>query len=84
MNGSQTITGNCTDVLRKNYSSTEQYLDFPDNSQRCQDFDAFARRRAGAGSWQMIERVAIFLINFPLTGQTHKKLNSEVPMKFLI
>ena len=57
------IEGN-RDVIRKSYPSDKQYLAYPETSGRRKYLRKFTRRRDGAGSWGIIEKVALFLINF--------------------
>ena len=69
----RTISGQTKDVLRKGYPSGKQYL-AATVTQKCQKYlNTFARRRDGAGSRDIIEKIAIFLINCIIKANAENK-----------
>ena len=59
-NISQSMSGNVKDEIREIYPADMQYLAFRATKGGRWDLDTFARRRAGVGSWEMVNRFALF------------------------
>ena len=68
------------------YPSGKQYLAFPETKQCRDDLNAFARRRAGVRSWQMVTRFFLLLIKLALpktkTKNTMEIGNSIIKFQF--
>ena len=56
------------DVIRQIYPADNQYLAYAETISGRNDLNTFARKRAGVGSWEALEKVAIFVINFVRGG----------------
>ena len=72
MNIPQTTSGKNKNFISKSYASDIQYLALPGISDGREHLHAIMRQRAGSGSWEIIEKVALFLINFIINGQKLK------------
>ena len=68
----QTASDQNKNAIRKTHPSGKQYLDFPETSEGPKYLHTFTRRRAGAGSWEIIEKIAILLISCIIKDQKRK------------
>ena len=67
-------------MIRGTYPYGEQYMAFPGTKEGRNDLDTSALRRAGAGSWQMVNFPALLLIK-TCVGEDRKlriKRNSSI------
>ena len=62
------------------YPADKQYLAFPRNKDGRGKLNTFARRRAGVGSCEMIEKASLWVITCVLKDRKRRiKINSEDP-----
>ena len=81
MNIPQTTIGKNKNVIRKSYIADKQYLASPETSEGRKYLQSFTRQRSGVGSWRIIEKIAILIINCIMEDQSQNKRNSGFLIK---
>ena len=83
MNISLTTSGRDKNAIGEPYKANNRYLAFPETKESQKYLGAFARQRSGAGSWQIIEKVSLLLINCVINPKTPNKKEFITPDKKL-